>query len=494
MLDSLVCACLQILSSWLVLDVNVSPFNSTIGWCTSVPLFWQLGTRSKYPLHKRSNMGKSEVYKLLEDNCKDAFVVEDDTVARSYEGVVIFDMMVYLRFVGQSMRSKNIQSVTLRDIIDRVFREAVSQLLSTEIVVALFDKADFVTEAKAAEQEMRDSANPSCEGELPKLWSGAPDEDIDDISTSGRAWGDLINHRESRVEIVWRICEEFARYMPDRLNKLNVPVTHTMILDYQDRNREPAVWEVGNGAATSAPYWHNSLGEFDVAYLKYCSDPVCEEIAQSVQDRTQVKQAMLVVSSDSDILPIEMLNMDAGNRDVHIRRTKGKLRTRVITFPRVVAAYIDKNMSHVPDPIMDFALSFILAGSDFVSGVPNVGNRKFMEHRMSASADKSPFDVFKELLDKSRNAVPTKRRRVTQGAALRESGGRGDSRASAIPCRQEGSKSKPFLDPDEAWKRAKFIANYWKYSVHQSHMQIPTCIGHGWCKNGTKVEIVGRGR
>ena len=443
-------------------------------------------------------MGKSEVYKLFERNCPRAVQDEDAEMARSYESVVVFDMMIPLRNVGHSLHAKGGDEITLRSIIDRVFRDAVGQMLQTQMVVALFDKADFVTDAKAAEQEMRDMATPSSGEDLPDLWSCTDRDNADTVSAPGRDWGNLLNNREARVELVWRICEEFKSCMFGVMQEIGIPDGHTMLLDYQDRDRAPVVWEVSNRAATRASAWDNQLGEFDVAYLHYSSDSTVNELVQAVEDRTQIKQAVLVVSSDSDILPIEMLNIRAGNVDVHIRRTVGKPGVRRITFPKIAAVYIKEQMRHVASPIEDFALSFVLAGSDFVTGIPGVGNLKFIEARMQAGEHKSPFDVFRRLLENSHKKMTTtttgrKRKRVTHAAALRASVGKEDARLSAVPCKQGGKPSKPFLDPTHAWARAKYIVNYWAHSVNDRHLQLSTCIGHGWHKDGLKTVVSGSG-
>ena len=414
-------------------------------------------------------MGKSDVKKLLMEVSEDCF---SELVSWEHWPVVVDDSVIALRKFGHRMQahSPRDEIFGIDALVHYIFDHCIPQMKGVKCYVALFDKCSYVTSAKQPEQDKRDNqagvAKPAnVAGITRSILEANRTRSIASIRFSAAQWGDAINTRESRQTVIRALCYHAADILPAMMQRAGVPEEHFLVLDFEGFASEQAFLPVVVHPSGVAPgrteEFRNTLGEYDVAALHYVYHPTVKGIINDAAPGSFV----LLRSVDTDMIPITLLNCDPELQDTPEMRVETTISREPVFFnPRVLRDYLCNTVG--AEGVDGFVRMYILAGSDFAQSCPGMTNYKAMENYLHGNTHGCvllPEEVIEASLKKGR---------------IRVTGGK---RASMMQERL----AKYSLDRSK--QRSHWCLNYWKHSVFQPEMLLPSPLGHGFSLKAGKL-------
>lgn len=410
-------------------------------------------------------MGKSDVKRLLDEMCPEVFTEagEEDVVFP----VIVEDSVVALRKWGHSIGRKHATQVSIDELVEYIFREALLFLKRSKCYIALFDKARCVTLAKEPEQTKRDG-EPE---QVPKVLGGHQGL----LRFSALEWGRVINDRTSRNQLIRAIGHRAAEILPAKMHAVGVPEDHFIVIDFEGFDVEATLLPLivrPSGAGAVPPDEHttstfrNELGEYDVAALHYLYHPAVARIIAETDVEDGQTAAILLRSIDTDMLPITLLNLNH-NQPVRVESTLTKPTRNVFFNPVKLAEWISSLAgADASDAVEEFVRMYVIAGSDFVQSCPGLSNYTAMKTYtvgMLQETNRSPESILEAALTAGRVNVS------------------GSKRASAT-----ASKCKLY-DLKNCSARSHWCVNYWKHSVYAPEMLFASPLGRGFSLRGTQL-------
>jgi hypothetical protein len=406
---------------------------------------------------RRNDMGKSELKDVLRNGCPRAFVPATGMVT----GAVVEDVVVALRRYGHTRDSDSGTHTTLNDMVGYVFGSALRGVEDGHGThVCMFDKGTFVPDAKRPEQARRDGPGRSEDDAERNFGAGL----IDRGSNSNRDWAKLIAHREHRQGVIRALCRRAERRLPELLQQLGAKEEYQILIDYEETDGVPCVVACSAGKVLKAtegddPHgWCNRYGEYDVGYRHWV-------LSEFLQNRLSDNQVVVVDSIDTDLAVI----MTALRPEIPAPRTMLRFSQKAEAAPEYldpkgVLEWVRKVVPRSADPVGDFVRAFVLAGSDYVKGVPGVGNRTFLSGWLKDHGATSPSEHMRRLCEED----PGRRKRQKREPVLL-----GDHKAL---------KGKEPPDVEQCSLRADWVVGYWRHSVVADD-QVRWCVPRHWGRN-----------
>ncbi len=408
-------------------------------------------------------MGKSQAANVLRERCHDA-VVQD---TESPVNVVIDDTIVTLRSLGTDPTRPAFS--TVEDVVLSIFRPAIVDLKhGISLFASVWDKQSYLNRAKEAEQDTRDAANGQARSSGAGLCeriteaSGMVPLDPDFVGKmcfSKLDWSCAIADRSSRQLIIAIICRYACHRLPALMREMQVPTDRVLVIDYESYGKEAVSIELRSDpdmpTCSRPPV---ALGEFDVCCMHYARDP---RVSELVQD-----PCVLLVSVDTDILLISMLDAEDPVHPVYVRLNTSKTYPEPRYFcPRTAVLWLRKQVPYSADAVADFVRVYTLAGSDFVQdGIYGVTNETFITQWL--------------LLNEHRPVPPHE----VQARLLREQLQKGgSSKRAQIALARNKSVHEEYRD-----LRAQWVNLYWRHSARAPEL-VPSCIGWGWSLKGDRA-------
>ena len=441
-------------------------------------------------------MGKSDIKKVLMNYVPQCFSKEGQEDLRVV--AVLNDSCIGIsssQFLRSAERGNPHATVTLDQAVHNLFVGAVHALQEPDckLFCHVFDKSQFVTQAKAPTQLMRDngkSGNNALDCATNRALFAKFEQDNKRVdfdkgkwSNSVKVWKGMVDDRVCKRRLIKELCNRAVELIPKWLQLANVPEDRHVVIDYDRGAVVGDMTDVNVAVLSSAGVdqdldlvreFNNMVGEFDVSHVHYLVSPRVRHL-NTQQHPDEASAVTLVNSIDSDIFMIDMLNADKAGMPTELRVVSSipasmsgdGEKCKILINPYEIAKWIKEALSpHVQDPCGDFCKVFALSGCDFVQSIPGVGTEavvtRYLSWVMENQPDPKPIRFLESIVSNNihkgvKNASVSKRARLCM----------------EVDCTQRAL-------------RADFVYEYWKNAATPE--LVPSHLGMGYAlNNGTHV-------